>query len=222
MINVQVVGDALFAAGHSQGAKSPAVSTSAPSNSESLPSTKVKVTQDSDATSVTPLGQEELIRQSYLVLNSLKNQDYLALSGYVHPQKGLTLTPYSTVDPQKDKTLQSGDIAKAAKNDALYVWGFHDGSGAPIQLSISDYFKTYVYNADYSKAPMIGVNTVLSMGNSLENVQVAYPDAQFVEFYFPSLDPKYNGLDWCGLKLVFEQVLQEYKLVGLIHSEWTI
>lgn len=175
-----------------------------------------------DSEPVEALGQDELLRQSYVVLNTLKNKDYVALSDLVHPQKGLTLTPYSTVDPLKDQTLPSGDIAKASKNETLYVWGFHDGSGAPIQLSIADYFETFVYNTDYSSAPMIGVNTVLSTGNSLENVATAYPDARFVEFYYPKLDPKNDGLDWCGLKLVFEQVLHDFKLVGIIHSEWTI
>lgn len=175
-----------------------------------------------DSEPVEALAQKELLRQSYVVLDALKNKDYAALSALVHPQKGLTLTPYSTVDPLKDQTLPCEDIAKVSKNENLYVWGFYDGSGAPIQLSIADYFEQFVYNADYSSAPMIGVDTVLSTGNSLENVATAYPDARFVEFYYPKLDPKHDGLDWCGLKLVFEQVLSNFKLVGIIHSEWTI
>lgn len=223
IINLHVVGDALAPSKHSQEAKPPSTTVSDSQNASSVsPSADAKGLSDGASVEKVALGQEELLRQSYVVLDTLKKKDYAALSELVHPQKGLTLTPFSTVDPLKDQTLNSEDLAEAAKNANLYVWGFHDGSGAPIKLSIPDYFEKFVYNEDYSTAPMIGVNTVLSTGNSLENVATAYQNAQFVEFYFPKLDPQNNGLDWCGLKLVFEQVLQKYKLVGLIHSEWTI
>ncbi len=104
----------------------------------------------------------------------------------------------------------------------LYQWGFADGSGAPISLTIPEYFDRYVYNADYANAPIIGVDQVIGQGNALENVQDAFPGARFVEYYFPGLNPEYNGFDWCGLKLVFAPYQEEYRLIAIVHSEWTI
>ena len=65
---------------------------------------------------------------------------------------------------------------------------------------------------------------VIASGNSLENVEDAYPEDRFVEFYFPGQDPASGGLDWSALKLVFSdpEHAGDHRLVGVIHSEWTI
>ena len=59
-------------------------------------------------------------------------------------------------------------------------------------------------------------------GSAIENVTEAYPDASFVEYHFDQLDPQYGGLDWCSLKLVFVSRDGAWKLVGIIHSQWTV
>lgn len=169
-----------------------------------------------------PADNTPLLQASLTVLETLKARDYSALASLVHPSKGITFTPYSTVSPEADITLTRDEVAQAAGNTNRYSWGLSDGSGAPIQLTIEAYIDSYVFNVDYTRAPMVGVDKVLSAGNSLENVADAYPDGRFVEFYFPSVDPASNGFDWCGLKLVFELYHGQYKLVGIIHSQWTI
>ena len=78
-----------------------------------------------------------------------------------------------------------------------------------------------MYNEDYARAPEVGVDTVFLSGNALENVSDAYPDARFVDYAFPGLDPELEGFDWCSLKLVFEPWENEWYLVGLVHGEWT-
>lgn len=169
-----------------------------------------------------PADNTPLLRASLKVLEALKGRDYSALAALVHPEKGVTFTPYSTVDPEADITLTRDEIAQAGENGNRYTWGSYDGSGSPIHLTISAYMDQYVFNADYTQAPLVGVDQVLSSGNSLENVSDAYPGGRFVEYYFPSVDPASNGFDWCGLKLVFEVWRGQYRLVGVVHSEWTI
>ena len=56
----------------------------------------------------------------------------------------------------------------------------------------------------------------------INNIKEAYPNGQFVEFHITGLEPKYEGIDWRSLKLVFEDVNGTLYLVGIIHSEWTI
>lgn len=163
-----------------------------------------------------------LLSRAYNVLNTLKDQDYATLSAMVHPQKGVTFTPYSTVDAQANLNFSAQDIARLANNTEKYIWGLTDGEGAPISMTMSDYFASYVYNADYTQAPIIGIDQVMASGNSLENVAEAYPEGRFVEFHFPGLQPTNQGFDWCSLKLVFEPYNGDYKLVAMIHSQWTI
>ena len=58
-------------------------------------------------------------------------------------------------------------------------------------------------------------------GNALENVAESFPGCRFLEYHFPGLEPKNEGFDWCSLKLVLSPYQGEWRLVGLIHSEWT-
>ena len=163
-----------------------------------------------------------MLERSGQVLEALKAEDYAALSELVHPQRGVTLTPYSTVDPSCDNVLPQTSVAKLAMDDQVYLWGLHDGSGDPIRCTGTEYFDHYVFNVDYTEAPQVGIDTVLISGNALENAAAAYPNGRFVEYHFPGIDPELEGFDWCSLKLVFEVWENDWYLVGIIHGEWTV
>lgn len=166
-------------------------------------------------------GSAQLLRQGGRVLEAIKRQDYQTLSQLVHPERGVTFTPFSTVDQEGDLTFTAGELAGAADNHTLYVWGISTGVGDPIELTLADYFARYVFPVDYTAAPLIGINHVSATGNSLENVAEAYPQGLFLEYYFPGQEGS-GGLDWSALKLVFESYEGRLCLVGIIHSEWTI
>ena len=162
-----------------------------------------------------------LLERSESALELLKAEDYAGLSALIHPEKGLTLTPFSTVSAEYDRTLSSQEVSVLSEDEETYVWGVMDGSGMPIRSTCDAYFDRFVFNADYTQAPEVGVDTVLMSGNALENVADAYPQARFVDYSFPGIDPEKNGYDWCSLKLVFEPWQNNWYLVGLVHSEWT-
>lgn len=162
-----------------------------------------------------------LLERASQVLEALKQEDYSALSQLVHPRRGVTLTPYSTVDHSCDNVLSQDQVAGLAEDTQLYTWGLAVGSGSPIRCTSKDYFARYVFNADYTEAPQVGIDTVLISGNALENVADAYPNGRFVEYHFPGIDPALEGFDWCSLKLVFEIWNNDWYLVGIIHGEWT-
>ena len=113
-------------------------------------------------------------------------------------------------------------MSSLESDEEVYTWGLEDGIGEPIRLTGTEYFARYVYNADYAQAPEQALNQVLMQGNALENVAAAYPEGRFVEYHFPGLDEALEGFDWCSLKLVFEPWQGDWRLVGIIHSEWTI
>ena len=161
-----------------------------------------------------------LVDAAYEILESIKDRDFISLSQVIHPEKGITFTPYSYI--MDDQCFSADEIHRIAANNASYDWGQYDGSGEPILLTFEEYIARFVYNANYIDAPVIGVNHIVNIGNSIENVLEVYPEAQFVEFHFPGINPEFEGMDWCTLKLVFEQYDGSLKLVAVIHSEWTI
>lgn len=163
-----------------------------------------------------------LLERSGAAVAAIRERDYLALAAMVHPEKGVTFTPYSTVDPDGDLCFSPSQLTEAAEKGTSFVWGVTDGKGEPIELPLNGYFDKYVYNADYAQAPEIGIDTVLASGNAMENVAVSFPMGRFVEYHFSGLEDTNMGYDWCSLKLVFEVYQEQWMLVGVIHSEWTI
>lgn len=192
-----------------------AAATTAPNPALLSPQTAASGDPDSNA---------PLLEAGNAVLAALKKDDIQSLAALVDSERGVTFTPYSTVDPHSDLTFSPDQLSQAGVSGTRYVWGYTQGKGDPITMTLPEYLDAYVFNIDYTQAPVIGVDSVLSSGNSLENVRDAYPGDRFLEYYFPGQDPEVGGLDWCALKLVFRDADDNgsYRLVGVIHSEWTI
>lgn len=167
-------------------------------------------------------GDAELESAADALLADMAAGDFEAVSAWADPRRGVTFTPYSTVNPQADYTATAEELAQFSADPAVHTWGIYDGSGEPIRMTAAEYWARFVWNTDYTKAPDVSVNTAAQSGNSPENAADAYPDAQFVEYHFSSLDPQYGGADWCALKLVFVRQNGAWKLRGIIHSEMTL
>ena len=163
-----------------------------------------------------------LLSAACAVNRALQQEKWSTLASYVHPDLGVTFTPYSTVDPDSDLTFTASQIKGLAQDQNVYTWGFEDGRGDPIQMTVTQYFERYVYDRDYTLAPEIGVDRIMTGGNALENLVETYPGCRFVDFSFPSADPVNDGLDWSSLKLVFRPEGERWYLVGIVHGEWTI
>ena len=155
------------------------------------------------------------------VVNALKHKDMNAFSSYIHSTAGVRFSPYGHIDVQHDLQFSASQLPSLWSPTEVYQWGVHDGSGDPIQLTFQDYFDRFVYDVDFANPHMIGNNVVVGAGNMINNIQQAYPNGPFVEFHFTGFDPQYSGMDWRSLRLVFEEENSEWKLVGIIHDEWT-
>lgn len=182
-----------------------------------LPAMSVSPSADPAA----PEGNEVLVARAMEVAVLLRDRDWAGLSAAVHPEKGVRFTPYSSVS-EGDLVFSAGEVAAFGSDGKSYIWGYSDGRGAPMSMTPADYFARFVFNADFTQAPLLAVNRVQVYGNAVENVADAYPEGSFVEFYYDGLDPANEGFDWCALKLVFQSWNGQLMLVGIIHSEWTI
>ncbi|WP_244270558.1 hypothetical protein [Proteiniborus ethanoligenes] len=156
------------------------------------------------------------------VIELIKDKDMKNLSSYVHPEKGLRFTPYPYIDLQNDQVFKAQSVAELLQDTKVYTWGSYDGSGEPIELKFNDYYDKFIYDADFANPHMIGNNVTIGTGNTIDNVDEAYPNGYFVELYFKGFEPQYEGIDWRSLKLVFEELNGAWYLVSIVHGQWTI
>lgn len=192
-----------------------------------VPSTNATSADNSNAGSkdqpaFNPKDNVPLVSSAYAVARAIQTRDYKTLSAYVHPDLGVTFTPYSTVDPETDLRFTAAQVREFQTDHTVYTWGYVDGRGSLIQMTPEEFFSSYVANADYTQAPKLGIDQILHSGNALENLTQVYQEGRFVEFHYPSLDQANDGLDWCSLKLAFYPSETCWYLVGIIHSQWTI
>lgn len=157
-------------------------------------------------------------------VQAMKLKDMQKLAELVHPDKGVQFSPYSHIDTDKDIRLKRGELSQQWTNKAKKTWGAYDGSGEPIDLTFPAYYDKFVYDHDYAAAPQIGYNKIIGKGNTVNNVFDIYPQDQYmtVEYHYPGFDPKYEGIDWASLRLVFEKEKQQWYLTAVIHDQHTM
>ena len=165
--------------------------------------------------------EDSLAARSKALLSAVRDRDARTIAGFIHPAKGVRLSPYAYVEKVGDQVLTAAQFVEAFNDEAPRWWGVEDATGDPLMMSCADYFGRFVYDADFMEAKQTSIGTPIGRGNTINNAAEAYPAATIVEYHFPGFDPQYEGLDWRSLRLVFEQAEGDWFLVGIIHDEWT-
>ncbi len=165
---------------------------------------------------------DSLINKALLIAQLLKDKDMAELSKHVHPVKGVRFSPYGYIDTDKHLNFTPEQIKGLPEDSQNYTWGSYDGTGDPIDMPFLEYYKTFIYDADFSNPQIIGNNAVIGKGNSLINIAEVYPGAAFVEFHFAGTNPEYEGMDWKSLRLIFEEYNGTRYLCAIVHDQWTI
>jgi len=165
-----------------------------------------------------------LLKLSHDVLIAIKNKKYDSLEEFIHPEEGLRLSPYAYVDTLHDVLLSRTRFVEEAKNKKhnRILWGFFDGSGEPILMTLNEYMNKFVYDVDFINPEKFVINKFIGSGNSINNLLTFYKDCDFTESHFSGFDRKYEGMDWRSLRLVFKKFNNKYYLVAIIHDQWTI
>lgn len=155
-------------------------------------------------------------------IEALSRRDFTALAKLVHAVEGVRLSPYAYVNPETDLVFSAEEILSVAQDEESYRWGYYDGSGEPIDLTFMEYYDRFVYDADFADAEQVGYNTQIGSGNTINNAMEVYPDSVFVEYHFAGFEAAYAGLDWRSLRLVFRRQEGDWRLIGIVHDQWTI
>lgn len=156
------------------------------------------------------------------VLTIFRDKEYSKLDSLIHPEEGVRFSPYASISPDDKKFSRDAfnKLVTTNKNKKIN-WGTYDGSGDPIYLTPAEYFKKFVYDANFVHPEKYDINNFIKTGNSVNNLKNRYEGSDFTESYF-SGSKKYGGMDWKSVRLVFKQINGKYYLVGIVHDQWTI
>jgi hypothetical protein len=180
----------------------------------------LKVEQKQDT--VITVKEPGIMELSDSILLCLKNKDLSGLSKYVHPHMGLRFSPYAHIDTVTDKLFTKEELSSLAGSNKKINWGSYDAGEEEIIMDPKKYFSKFVYDVDFINAKEKTVNSSHAAGNMINNINEVYRGDSYSEFYFPGFDPKYDGMDWRALRLVFKKENEKLYLVGIIHDQWTI
>lgn len=165
----------------------------------------------------------ELTKLAYTVLEYIEQRDYAGLSQVAHPEYGVVFSPYATVSLATNKCFQTKQIAAFDTDQTVYVWGVHEGTGEPIEMTPESYLTEYVLDKDYIGASVIGVNRIVKSGNALENITEVFPDVKFVDFHIPGGEKdSTDDFGWSSLRLGFEEYEGKQWLTVILNSRWTV
>jgi hypothetical protein len=173
--------------------------------------------------SIPPTEAAQVIKdRAAQAIEALKNKDMQSLAALVHPEKGLSFSPYGYID-DTNLTLTRDQLVGALTDPATRTWGAYDGTGDPINLTFAAYYDRFIYSKDFAAAPDISYNQFKGHGNTTNNILTVYPEGIAVEYHFPGFDPQFEGMDWQSLYLVFiKHTDGNWYLVHIAHGQWTI
>lgn len=162
-----------------------------------------------------------LVESGKKVLFALHEKNYDAFSDQFEENRAIRFSPYGYVDTITNKRFTKAEFDQLIAADQKIYWGSYDGSGDSILLTGKQYINKFVYNANFLKAEKMAIDSFIGSGNSLNNLKTIYPGARFIEYHFSGFDKKYGGMDWTSLRLVFREINRSYKLIAIVHDQWT-
>ena len=152
------------------------------------------------------------------VLQSLKMKDYEKFSSFIHPEKGVTFSMYSYVNPEKDKHFSVTDFRKYITSPVKFTWGEQDGTGDLLILPVKDYLEKWVFKKDFTQS-QLSINSYQGQGNTINNIRTTY-EGYLIENYIAGTE-EYGLMDWNSLFFVFSEHEGEYYLVAVVNNSWT-
>ena len=195
--------------------------TGCQSSAESSANTSNQSAGSSSVPVVSDTSQQTLAQQALHIQQALAGKDYASITNDIHPTRGVRFSMYAYVHLDKDKVFSREQFAQYLNQSKIrFTWGELDGAGETLIVPLPVYLDTWI-DAEKFDTARITVNTFESRGNMINNVNEAYPNSDVVDFYYKGSD-KYDGMDWRGMRLVFEQYQGKRYLVAIINDRWTV
>ena len=195
--------------------------TGCQSSAESSATTSNQSTGTPSVAVVSDMSQQTLRQQAMRIQRALANKDFSRITDDIHPTRGVRFSMYAYVHLDKDKVFSREQFAQYLNQSKIrFTWGELDGVGEALVVPLPEYLDTWIDGKKYNNA-RITVNTFESRGNMINNVNEAYPKSDVVDFHYKGSD-KYDGIDWRGMRLVFDEYQGRRYLVAIINDQWTV
>ncbi len=133
-------------------------------------------------------------------------------------EAGLLISPDGFIDLDADVVLTAEEVAGS---DEEFLWGYTDGEGAPIESTVTGILESMAASNAVVATEVIGHDTTVGAGNTINNVAEAFPGARLVEFHFSGTE-FYGGLDWSSLRVIIDTSGAEPVLLALVADAWTV
>ncbi len=164
--------------------------------------------------------EARLFAASKKVLEALASSDFAKLETLVSPD-GLSLRHVPNLN-LASSTLSKENVSEITTDKTLHFFGYTDGKGDEINMTVADYLKKYINTADYLAAPDTAVNKTLGSGNSQNSLLTDKGSRELVAFHYSGFNPQYEGMDWTTMYLVFDEVDGVFLLRAIAKDNWTI
>lgn len=195
-------------------------SANMPSSATSTPNANPK--NNTPATPIKPqASQQTLTEQAVHIQRALASGNYADIINDIHPTRGVRFSMYAYVRPESDKTFSRTQFAQYLKQSKIrFTWGDLDGTGELLITPLPTYLETWIDAKNFNNA-RVTVNKFESRGNMINNVKDIYQKSDVVDFYYKGTD-QYSGMDWRGMRLVFDDYQGKRYLVAIINDQWTV
>lgn len=179
---------------------------------------KMEPEENNDSEAEENLSGEEI---SNIVIEAVMQEDWQTIANYVHPEKGLLLSPHVHVEDDA-VVIEKDKVSSLLASEEVFDWGLYDGKGTPIELTPAEYVEEFLDMTPYEQPDEILVNDLQDRGNTINNVQEKYPDAEIIEYYYGGSE-EYAGIDWSSVLFVYEKSESgDVQLIAIVRDMWTI
>ena len=195
--------------------------TGCQSSAESGATTSNQSTGTPSVAVVSDMSQQTLKQQAMRIQRALANKDFSRITDDIHPTRGVRFSMYAYVRPEADKVFSREQYAQYLQQSKIrFTWGEKDGTGELLVTPLPTYLETWVDAKKFNDA-RIRINEFESRGNMINNVKDIYTKSDVVDFYYKGT-AVYEGMDWRGMRLVFDEYQGRRYLVAIINDQWTV
>lgn len=174
------------------------------------------------ADTITNVQQAPFVQNAHAIKQALWQGNYHAITPHIHPKKGVRFSMYAHVNAKTDKVFSQANFKKyLGQSNIKFTWGEKDGTGDLYIDTLPNYLTNWIVRQNEFANTTMHINDFEGSGNSLNNLNEQYPNADFVEFYYKGTT-HWENMDWRALRLVFETYQGRPYLVAIITDERTI
>ena len=151
---------------------------------------------------------------------ALGGGDHQRLASFVD-ERGVRFSTDAFVG-EDDPVLTADQVAGAAQDDDVILWGYTDGQGMPIEMTIGERLRQIGRDYALASTDVRAFDTRVGTSNTLDNLDEVFPGAAVVEYHFDGTS-LHGDFDWSSVRFVFDTSTDgRPALLAIVQDGWTI